>query len=1017
VSERARSVTHDALSRDVAALAGLLLLALLYQGWGLVGGPVFWERDTTLFYYPFTDWLAEQLKQGRLPSWLPTAFGGYPLLADGEVGPLYPLSLLVLPWLPTGPAVVLLRVLHTWLAAGLTYLLLRRLGAGRLGSLLAGLVFAFGSFMVGQLQHENMIRSAVWLPGELLLLEQAFRAGGWARQRWLVAAGLLLGVACLGLHLQAVAMSLLALGLFVAYRLALDPPPGPRAERLALLVWAPACIGLVAVGLSAAQWLPLLELGRTSFRGPGLSYALATTYALAPYNLPALLFPYFFRAPDGLWWSLWAPWETLPYVGIAPLAVAPLVLARPRRPAWYFLGLAVVGLWIALASYAPLNLHELLWRLPGVASLRAPGRFTFLFVFGVAGLAAYGLDALVASSKLGPGSRFGEPDEAAPVVKRAWRPRPSRVGLGPLAACVGAVCVLLAVSLPLIAAILLPRLLADPGYGQQVAEVRYLSLRHESPDLEPYQVYEGFVYSLWPLAPKTLLSLLLLATSGGLLLLAALRPGRRRLSGTALAALAALDLLLFALDYHPRATLGELVRQPPVTQFLQSLQTSEHTFAEPALWRLEPNRLSLARVRELNGYSSLQSQRHWEYVSSVDRTGNTLLDLWNARYYVAPARRTDVAIPPGTGTAFRPYELLASGGAGNPTGRELFQIEPFRTGEVRVLASLANALTIPQGELVAELEVVATDGRRVTLPLRAGLEVAEHAIDRPDVGPISAHRRAVVAQTLPDITATGQSFRSNVYYSAWSLTEPLEVRQVSVRYLFPEGYLRLWGVGLVEPAGPGSVGGRVRSLFADDAARYEHPPLYRDEEAVVYRNAAAFPRAYVVPEALPRRGRTDETAIARLALRPFDPRLQAVLEEGPFDDVPLAAGPRPDAGPDQSPPPAAQIEEPSPDHLLIRARGPGVLVINEAYHRGWRAYLDSRQHEVPVYLANYVSRAVGLPAGEHSVELVFDPLSWRFGCAVSLASLVGASLVLATGFSSRRRAGVETARATRGPTA
>jgi hypothetical protein len=165
---------------------------------------------------------------------------------------------------------------------------------------------------------------------------------------------------------------------------------------------------------------------------------------------------------------------------------------------------------------------------------------------------------------------------------------------------------------------------------------------------------------------------------------------------------------------------------------------------------------------------------------------------------------------------------------------------------------------------------------------------------------------------------------------------------------------------------------------------------------VVYRNAAAFPRAYVVPEVLARRTRHDETAIARLALRPFDPQRQAVFEEGPFDDVPVATQPVPDDGSD-TPPAAAELVELNPEHLQARASGPGGLVFTDAYHRGWRAYLDGTQ-EVPVYLANYVGRGVGLPPGEHTIDLVFDPLSWRIGKAVSFAAIGFVLLVLLLSF-------------------
>ena len=47
----------------------------------------------------------------------------------------------------------------------------------------------------------------------------------------------------------------------------------------------------------------------------------------------------------------------------------------------------------------------------------------------------------------------------------------------------------------------------------------------------------------------------------------------------------------------------------------------------------------------------------------------------------------------------------------------------------------------------------------------------------------------------------------------------------------------------------------------------------------------------------------------------------------------------------------------------------------------------------PVYLANFLFRAVSLPPGPHTVDLVFDPLSIRVGLASSVATLLFAFVV------------------------
>ena len=192
-------------------------------------------------------------------------------------------------------------------------------------------MFAFGSFFVAQIQHENVVRSAVWLPLILLFVELALRASGWRRQQWLIAGGLALAMSALGVHIQPVLMTLFCLGLFVLYRVIVGPVGGRWWERILLLVWAPLLVAGIGLGVAAAQWLPLFELGRMSYRGPGLGYDLAITWPLRWQNLPTVVLPYLFRLPDGRWVTLWQQWETYLYVGILPLGLALVGALLPRR--------------------------------------------------------------------------------------------------------------------------------------------------------------------------------------------------------------------------------------------------------------------------------------------------------------------------------------------------------------------------------------------------------------------------------------------------------------------------------------------------------------------------------------------------------------------------------------------------------------------------------------------------------------------------------------------------------------
>ena len=73
--------------------------------------------------------------------------------------------------------------------------------------------------------------------------------------------------------------------------------------------------------------------------------------------------------------------------------------------------------------------------------------------------------------------------------------------------------------------------------------------------------------------------------------------------------------------------------------------------------------------------------------------------------------------------------------------------------------------------------------------------------------------------------------------------------------------------------------------------------------------------------------------------------------------------------------------------------GVGYLVISETYHRGWRAWDNGAP--VPVLRADYVFMAVPLgQAGQHAVELRFQPISWTAGCVISGAALVVVLMLL-----------------------
>ncbi|MCL5957922.1 MAG: YfhO family protein [Chloroflexi bacterium] len=618
---------------DVAIL--LLLVAVFVFHTDLVDGRVFEEADTSTYYYPVMSTLDRAISQNSIPLWTPHIFGGYPLFADGEGGMLYPPNVLLLWLFPVQNAFLLLRVLRYFLASIFFYAFGRTLGIGRHGSLLGGLTFAYGSFMVGQMQHTNVTNSAVWLPMILLLVETALRSSGRKRYLWLLLAGVALAMQSLGVHIQPLLMTLLALSLYVVFRTliwqAIDAwraAGGSSPVRAVLAAGRSACANIplaalvvllvvaVGFGLAAVQLMPLYELGQTTSRGTSPSYWFASLFALPVPNLIDLIFPYFFVGPDGNGWTLWNLWESTVYAGIAPLALAVLALFFVRRRLVVFFGLlGAVSLYLALGDYLPVKLYSLLWQLPGFHSLRDPGRYTYLFVFSLAVLAAMGMDWLIRTLS----TREVRLEKSLAV----------RLSLFGIAIIVFSGMIVLGQFY------LREMLLSDKSSALSLIQSQYLSLRSLGSGLTAERVYGSLLYSLDISNERTLRAILLLCGSGTLLLLW-LR--FRRLSGVWVAlvlAVALVDLTMFAEDFHPRMAISSLSTPSGVARFLVENNGRYRVYNKDYVRAVEPNRLMSWRVSVVGGYSSLGPERNNDFNRAIEHGNLRLLDLWNVRYIVS----------------------------------------------------------------------------------------------------------------------------------------------------------------------------------------------------------------------------------------------------------------------------------------------------------------------------------------------------------------------------------------------
>lgn len=164
-----------------------------------------------------------------------------------------------------------------------------------------------------------------------------------------------------------------------------------------------------------------------------------------------------------------------------------------------------------------------------------------------------------------------------------------------------------------------------------------------------------------------------------------------------------------------------------------------------------------------------------------------------------------------------------------------------------------------------------------------------------------------------------------------------------------------------------------------------------DEGINVYENLTYLPRAFFVREAIVIKDRVK--ILERLFDPGFDSTKEIILEENHrlhrFSQISRTQNLKPIA---HHPSPITQIVEYQSNRVIIRtsSQEPGFLFLSDTYYPGWEVEIDGVKTKV--YRANYTFRAIELPAGEHLVEFVYRPTSFKVGAlgsALILITLIG----------------------------
>jgi hypothetical protein len=367
-----------------------LLAALLLPRASILGEALF-ERDLHGHWYPRALSFARALHERLPPLWDLSIGFGEPSLADPSVQALYPTTWL-LALLPPWTVYTVFVLSHlAFTGAGFTRLA-RASGLRRTQALLGGAAWMLAGPFVSLVNLWHHLASAAWMPWVVLAVH-------WLVRRPRASAAVRLGV-CLGMQVLAGSADMLLLSAAVSFAWGVGVLRRGTRRRLRAAAVAGAGGILLALSLSAGQWLPAIDVASRAIRRE-LPADQADRWSVPPAGLVRVLLP--LDASGRLQWAPAAqrllfdssrqPFLGSLYLGVVPLALACAAFAgRGRRLLACLAAAGVAAALVALGPHAPFA-DALRAVVPGAGHLRYPSKAMVVPAFACALLAAHGLAA------------------------------------------------------------------------------------------------------------------------------------------------------------------------------------------------------------------------------------------------------------------------------------------------------------------------------------------------------------------------------------------------------------------------------------------------------------------------------------------------------------------------------------------------------------------------------------------------------------------------------------------------
>ncbi len=353
----------------------IIIVWLIFFWPQIAGGQVWYCCDNLLINVPSKVYLANELKLGKFPTENPHIFSGTPFYADINLSLLHPFNLFYFVLPPFGAltaGIVLLFLIGT---VGM-YILGRMLRLRSFAALCGAVVFGFSGTLVVYANNVTILQVAVLVPWVL---------AAWIRyleKMTVMRLILFVSIASLQVFSGHPQLTYYTWLMLIAYVFTQKPSVhmakhGLQASLLVALV-------------TSVQTVPFIRFMLESTR-TGQDFVQASAGALQPLTFVRLILPGI--VGDLSRGTAWIQAGSMHgYVGLLPILLIPF--AWRVRTGKFFIGLSIVSLLMAMGKFTPV--YWVAYHLvPGIALLREPGQFLFLWSFALSGVFMTAIDAVM----------------------------------------------------------------------------------------------------------------------------------------------------------------------------------------------------------------------------------------------------------------------------------------------------------------------------------------------------------------------------------------------------------------------------------------------------------------------------------------------------------------------------------------------------------------------------------------------------------------------------------------------